>query len=163
MIISVQFSSVQEGIDALGKAHMRSIPSLSDVSPILPLKRFQCSSDWRRPSLVLSRKIVWRFLFQRLSPPGDQWYDVLGFLPAGSVSSFSTLQIFREASNLWGLLCPPVVLLGRFPSLLHIQDSTPPGVFEGGCRPSTHSSLGFSFHFSLLVASALNLWGWWHV
>ena len=84
-------------------------------------------------------------------------------LPAGSVSSFSTLQIFREASHLWGLLCPPVVLLGRFPSLLHIQDSTPPGVFEGGCRPSTHSSLGFSFHFSLLVASALNLWGWWHV
>ena len=30
-------------------------------------KRFQCSSDWRWPSLVLSRKIVERFLFPRLS------------------------------------------------------------------------------------------------
>ena len=34
---------------------------------------------------------------QRLSPPGYQWCDVFGFVPAGSVSSFSTLQIFREA------------------------------------------------------------------
>ena len=142
---------------------MRSIPSLSDVSPMLPLKRFQCSSDRRRPSLVLSRKIVWLFLFQRPSPPGDQWYDVLGLLPAGGVSSFSTLQIFREASHLWGLLCPPIVLLSRFPSLRHFQGSTPTGVFEGGCGPLIHSSLGFPFYFSLFVASSLNLLGWWHV
>ena len=33
-------------------------PRLSEVSPSSPLKRFQCSSDWRWPSLVLSRKIV---------------------------------------------------------------------------------------------------------
>ena len=33
-------------------------PRLSEVSPALPLKRFQCSSDRRWPSLVLSRKIV---------------------------------------------------------------------------------------------------------
>ena len=31
-------------------------PLLSEVSPTLPLKQFQCSSDWRWPSLVLSRK-----------------------------------------------------------------------------------------------------------
>ena len=37
---------------------------------------------------------------QCLSPPGDQWCDVLGFVPAGNVSSFSTLQIFRETSHL---------------------------------------------------------------
>ena len=42
--------------------------------------------------------------FQRLSLPGDRWCDVLGFVPAGSVSSFSTLQIF--------------CLLGCFPSRL---------------------------------------------
>ena len=30
--------------------------------------------------------------FSRLSPPGDRWCDVLGFVPAGSVSSFSTIQ-----------------------------------------------------------------------
>ena len=89
--------------------------------------------------------------------------DVLGFVPAGSVSSSSTLQIFREASHLWGLLFPPVCLLGHFPSLRHVQDSAPTGVFEGRYRPLTHSSLGFPFHFSLFVASSLNLWGWWHV
>ena len=43
------------------------------------------------------RKIVWRFLFPRLSPPGDRWCDVLGFVPACSVISSSTHQIFREA------------------------------------------------------------------
>ena len=99
-------------------------PCFSEVSPTSPLKRFQCLSDWRWPSLVLSRTIVYRFLFPRLSPPGDRWCDVLGFVPAGSVSSFSTLQIFREASHLWGLLCPPVYLLGRFPSLRYVQGST---------------------------------------
>ena len=83
-------------------------PRLSEVSPTLPFKRFQCPSDWQWPSLVLWRKIVLRFLFLRVSPPGDRWCDVLGFVSAGSVSSFSTLQIFREASYLWGLLCQPV-------------------------------------------------------
>ena len=37
-------------------------------------------------------------------PAGDRWCDVLGFVPAGSVSSSSTFQIFREASHFWGLL-----------------------------------------------------------
>ena len=88
---------------------------VSEVSPTLPLKQFQCPSVWS--SLALSRKVVWRFLFPRLSPPGHRWCDVLGFVPAGSVSSFSTLQIFRKTSHLWGLLCPPVYLLGHLPSL----------------------------------------------
>ena len=101
--------------------------------------------------------------FQRLSPSGNRWCDVLGFVPAGSASSFSTLQIFRKASHLWGLLCPAVYLLGRFYSIRHVQCRTPTGVFKSGCRPSTHSILGFPFHFSLFVASSLNLWGWWHV
>ena len=54
---------------------------------------------------------------------------------AGSVSSSSTLQIFLEASHLWWLLCPPVYLLGHFPSLRYVQGDTPTGAFEGGCRP----------------------------
>ena len=49
-------SSVQDGIYALGKAHMHSTPSLRS-SPMLPLKQFQCWSDGRCPFLVLSRKI----------------------------------------------------------------------------------------------------------
>ena len=40
---------------------------LSEVSPTLPLKQFQCSSDWRWLSVVLSRKVVQRFLFPCLS------------------------------------------------------------------------------------------------
>ena len=66
---------------------------------------------------------------------------------AGSISSFSTLQIFQEASHIWGLLCQPVYLLDRCPSLWHVQGSTPTGVLEAGCGPSTHSSLCFPFHF----------------
>ena len=46
-----------------------------------------------------------------------------------------------RSCHLSALLCPPVYLLGRFPSLRHIQRSTPTGVFESGCRPLTHSSL----------------------
>ena len=38
----------------------------------------------------------------KFSPPGDQQGDVLGFVPTGSVSRFSTLQIFREASTCEG-------------------------------------------------------------
>ena len=75
-------------------------PRLSDGSPTLPLKQFQCSSDWRWPSLVLSKKIDdgLFFLLLSLSPPGHRLCDVLGFVSAGSVSSSSTFQIFRDAS-----------------------------------------------------------------
>ena len=59
------------------------------------------------------------------------WCDALGFVPACSVSSSSTLQLFQEASHLWGLLCPPVCLLGYFSSLRHVQGSAPTGVEEG--------------------------------
>ena len=58
-------------------------------------------------------------------------------------------QHFRDASYFWGLLFPPVYLLGHFPSVRHVQGSTPTWVFEGGCRPMAHSGLGFPFHFSL--------------
>ena len=75
---------------------------------MLPLKYFQCWSEWRWPFLVLSRKIIDRFIFLRLSPPGDRWCGVLGFVPAGNVSSSSTLQIFRDATRLSWLLFPPV-------------------------------------------------------
>ena len=36
-----------------------------------------------------------------LSPPSNRWCNVLGFVPAGSVSNSSTLQIFREAGQLY--------------------------------------------------------------
>ena len=42
---------------------IRAPPSLSELSLVLPLKEFQCWSDWRWSFLVLSRKVVERFLF----------------------------------------------------------------------------------------------------
>ena len=119
---------------------------LSEVSPRLPLKRFQCSSDWRWPSLVLSRRSSSTSFFNASLFQAINGMMSLALCP---LWSSSTLEIFREASHLWVLLCPPVCLLGHFPSLRHVQGSTPTGVFKGGCRPSTHSSLGFPFHFSL--------------
>ena len=68
--------------------------------PTLLLRRLRCSSDWRWTSLVLSKKTVKRFPFPRRFPPGDRWCAVFGFVPAGCVSSSSTLRIFREASHL---------------------------------------------------------------
>ena len=50
------------------------------------------------------------------------------------------------------VLCLPVYLL--VPIHFHMSSA---GVFQGGCR-----CLGFPFHFSLFVASSLNLWGWWY-
>ena len=43
--------------------------------------------------------IVERFLFLVLSPPGDRWCGVLGFVPAVSVSISSELQLFRDTSQ----------------------------------------------------------------
>ena len=73
---------------------MRSTPSLTG-SPALPLKRFQCSSDWRSgPFSFFSGKISSASFFNP-SPPGDQWCDILGFVPTGHVSNFSTFQSFQ--------------------------------------------------------------------
>ena len=69
-------------------------PQLSDVS-LMCLKQFQCPSLLRWPFLVFPRKIIKRFLFPCLYPPGDWQYDSFGFVPTGIVSSFSTLQIFN--------------------------------------------------------------------
>ena len=88
--------SGQNGFDTIGETHMRSTQSLRSGPCVALNQLFQYWFDSRRPSLVLSRKIVERFHFLRLSPPGDRWCDVLGFVPAVNDSSSSTLQIFRR-------------------------------------------------------------------
>ena len=82
------FSSVKDGIYTLGKAHIRSIPSLR-ISPTLPLKQFLCSSNWRRYFLVLSRTEDHQVL--SLSAPLSSrllmaWHSDHGLLSAGGVS-----------------------------------------------------------------------------
>ena len=123
----------------------------TEGSPTLPLKQFQCSLDGRRSSLVHQGRSSSASFFSRLSPLGDRWCDVLDFVPAGSVSSSSTLQVFREASHLWGLLSPPVYLIGHCRFFRHVQGNTPTGVFEGGCRSLTLSSKGFPLHILLFL------------
>ena len=82
-------------------------PCLSKVSPTFPLKRFQCSSDWRWPSLVLSRTMhvissvrcvlscVWMLL--TLSP----WYNRTGRL--GVKHQFTYLLTYCSSSVRFGL------------------------------------------------------------
>ena len=85
-----------------------TLPCLLEVSPMLPLKQFQSSSCSSSPFLVLSKKIDEHFLFPCLSPPGDRWCDVLGFVPTSSISSCSALEIFWDTNHLWLLLYPLV-------------------------------------------------------
>ena len=56
-------------------------PLLSDVSPKLPVKQFQCSCDWLCPFLVFWRKFVKRFLSPRLSPPDINGVMTLALYP----------------------------------------------------------------------------------
>ena len=148
-------------IYALGKGHMCSTSSLSSF----PNVAFETVPLFVWLTMVLSRPFKDHLAFPRPLPLSsrDQLCVSLALCLNGSVSSFSAIQILREASHLWGLLCPPVYLLDCFHSLRHVQGSTPTGVFEGIYRPWIHCTLDFPFHFSLFVASSLNLWGWWHV
>ena len=137
-------------VSVFKKAPCISAPVPFETIPMFVLLTMALSYPFKKDRLALPLSTP---LSSRRSMVWCLW-----LVPAGSVSSSSTPQIFREASHLWGLLCPPVYLLGRFPSLRHAQGSTPTGVFEGGCRPLTYSNLGFPFHFSLLVASSSNQW-----
>ena len=71
---TVLFSSIQFKMVSMRSEKSIKLcapPRLSEVSPTLPLKRFQCPSDWRWPSSFQGRSssassFVERFLFQRL-------------------------------------------------------------------------------------------------
>ena len=90
-----------------------SPPHFSEVSPVLPLKHFQCWTDWWWLFLVLSVKVVKCFLFLCLSPLDVPWCEVLCFVPADNVSSSSKLQIFKDASHLWRPLAVSASLSAR--------------------------------------------------
>ena len=98
-------SSVEFGM-YLRSESLQDDRTLSEVSEVLPLKKFQCLYVWLttwRSFLVLSKKIVQHFLFLCLDiSPRRSKCDVLGFVSVSSVSSSSTLQIFRRASHLRG-------------------------------------------------------------
>ena len=95
-----QVITVQLGMVSTCSGKPTGAPThLSEVSPVLPLKQFWYCSHWLWFFLILSMRIVECFLFLCLSPPGDQWCEVIGFMPADHVSSSSMLQISWESSH----------------------------------------------------------------
>ena len=82
-----------------------AVSTVSEDSPALPVNTCTDTSHWRwHEPLVLSTKIAQRYVFLRLSPPGDRWCDAPGVVSARSASVSSTLQIFRDRSHMWWLL-----------------------------------------------------------
>ena len=131
---------------------MRSAPSRKIPQRCL-WKRATDTSHWRgHESLVLSTKIAQRFVFLRLSPPGDRWCDAPGVVPAGSASVSSTLQIFRDRSHMWWLLFFRTVDC-------HALDSTPTKLFRGWTRSlwAFHSTFNclFIYLFSNKLAESV--------
>ena len=123
-----QISSVQDGIYVLGKAHMCSTPSHRSFSSVV----FETVPMFIWLTMALSRPFKEDCLALLFSMPLSSrrsmvW--VFGFVPAGSVSSCSTFQVYWEASYLWGLLCQPANL------------SAPSFPFTPACpRQCTHKS-----------------------
>ena len=129
---------------------MCSIQSLKK-SLMLPLKWFQCLTNNDPLSSFQGRSS--RASSWHTSPPGDQWRDVLGFVPTGSVSCSSTLKNFWGASYLWRLLSSQPIPWPR----------------HGQGRTSTEFSKVDVKQWDTPVwdiplsgASSMNLWGWWH-
>ena len=84
------------------------------------------------------------------------------FVPTGNVWNFSTLQIFWEASHLWGLFCLPVSLSAW---LFPITPACP-GQYTHRYFQRWVSAIGTfqpELPIPLFVASSLNLWGCWYV
>ena len=113
--LDCRFTSVQDGIYALGKAHMRYTLSLRSLLQccLENSSKVGLTEGW--PFLVLSPQIAKCCLFPRVSPPGDRWRDFHGFMPAGRVSRPATLQIFRDGIHVLLLLCPLFCRLKSFP------------------------------------------------
>ena len=82
-----QISSVQHNTYALEKPDNHALHPVSQKFPDVAFEQFQCSSDRRWPSLVLSRKIVKRFLFPRFSSFRGR---------SSSASSFHASRPFKE-------------------------------------------------------------------
>ena len=97
---SVQFSSAQFSLTW----YLRALKRLCALHPVS--QGFSQRCLWNSPSVCLTddgppspfkKYIVERFLFPPLSPPWYRWSDVLGFVPAVSVSSSSTLQLWSSS------------------------------------------------------------------
>ena len=100
-----KLSLVPDGIYPLGKAHKQSTLSLRRFTSVA--FKTVLMSVWLTMALSHPLNQNCRALPPSITPPGDYWCDVFGFVPA----SFSVLQTFRDTSRLWWLLYPSVCLL----------------------------------------------------
>ena len=136
---SVQFSSVQDGIYALGKVRMRSISSLRSF----PKVTFKTVPMFVWLTMALSRPFKEDRLALPLSTPLSSRRSVVWcpWLCARSEAP-QHLRSFEKQATCEGCFARQSIC-----SVVSLHSGK--GVFKGGCRPSTHSSLGFPFHFSL--------------
>ena len=107
-----QISSVQDGIYVLGKAHMCSTPSHRSFPNVV----FETVAMFIWLTMSLScpfKEDCLALLFSMPLSSRRSMVWVFGFVPAGSVSSFSTFQVYWEASYFWVLLCQPANLSAR--------------------------------------------------
>ena len=150
------FSSVQDGIYTLGKVHMRS-----QVFPQCCLWNSSnvCLSDDGPLSSCQGRPSSASFFHASLLQAIDMALALCPHVVSQASQHFrsSGKQATREGCFARHSVSSVVSLHSGMSRAVFT------GVFEGGCRPSTYFSLGFPFHFSLFVASLLNLWEWWHV
>ena len=129
-------------------------PHHSNVFPTLPLTaRVQCSSDLQWPSGISqsvvpsARKVTMCLLIPCLSPPGDQWSDVLGCFvsPRWYLKLLNTFRASKMQTTYGGCSPPPPPLqsicLVIFLHSGHIQGSTS-RVSKGGCQTLTRQSAG---------------------
>ena len=151
----ILLSSIQDGIYALGKP-ICAPPCLSEISAMLPLRWFQCLSDWLWPSLVVIRKMSSAFSFHASLLQAIDGVMSLSLCPQVVSQAPQHLrsekQAICEGCFARQSICSVISL-----HMLHMREHVHvPQEF-------LHSSLGYPFHFSLFVASSLNLWGGWHV
>ena len=125
-------------------------PRVSEVPPTLPLKLFQCSPDWRWSSLVLSRKIVSRFLFPCHSPPGINGVMSLALCPQ-VVSQAS--QHFRSSEK--RAICEAACTVFMDGNGTLLDSEAPPWLVFGDWAISVHYEV---LRFSVFLNEKLDLW-----
>ena len=161
---------------------------------------FSQSSQWSSSNFrLIDDGPLWSFLrmiiecfrlFLRLyylSLSGNRLCGIPGSVLAGSVSSSSTLQVFRNTIHFdVCFACLELYLISQFPLPRQVHDSASIRLLESGChdhnkiapcgmikvllielnwieRWHLYVSLIFLFHVILRVTNSLCPWGWWCV
>ena len=97
--------------------------TVSEVSPTLPLKQFQCSSDWWWPSLVLSRKLWSASSFH--ASLLQETYSVMPLALCPQVMSWAPQHFRHSKTQATGVGFFPPHLLGHFLPFRHVQGGRP--------------------------------------